>query len=143
MTLHNFSFRNDPLNAPKGQEVIRAIDEIVDIFPNLPKLVQEHKVAPSPVIVSKAPIAPAPSPAPAPSTSLTPSLPSGLLKVKMFGKRIDHQGFSRHTIPKNHRKCSVNVIRSCILVAPATVSYQIYQRDQYHVSSPNCPLKLS
>ena len=26
LTLHNFSFRNDTLNAPKGQEIIRAVD---------------------------------------------------------------------------------------------------------------------
>ena len=33
LTLHNFSFRNDPLNAPKGQEIIHAFDEAVEIFP--------------------------------------------------------------------------------------------------------------
>ena len=33
LTLHNFSFRQDPLNAPKGQEIVHAIDEAVEIFP--------------------------------------------------------------------------------------------------------------
>ena len=93
MTLHNFSFRNDPLNAPKGQEVIRAIDEVVNIFPSPPKLVHEPKVAPLPIIVPKVPTAPPPAPAPAPSTSLTPALPSGLLKVKMFGKMKERNTF--------------------------------------------------
>lgn len=67
LTLHNFSFRNDPLNAPKGQEIIRATDEIVEIFPAKQGQVEQA--------VKKTP-----------STSLNPMLPSGLLKVKMFGK---------------------------------------------------------
>ncbi len=75
LTLHNFSFRNDPLNAPgNGQEIIRAVDEVVEIFPNKP----------APVSASK-PQAPA-------STSLNPSL-SGLLKVKMFGKMKEKNQF--------------------------------------------------
>ena len=64
LTLHNFSFRNDPLNATKGQEIIRTVDEVVEIFPNLPQLheqkpqkirenVEVHTKSASP-IVSKA-----------------------------------------------------------------------------------------
>ena len=98
MTLHNFSFRQDPLNAPKGQEVVHAIDEAVEIFP--PKFESMEKmVASKPIIPKEKPIIPKEVMEPAPvtktperqkiisdSTSLSPSLPSGLLKVKMFGK---------------------------------------------------------
>ena len=97
LTLHNFSFRQDPLNAPKGQEVVHAIDEAVEIFP--PKFESMEKmVASKPIIPKEKPIIPKEVMEPAPvtktperqkiisdSTSLSPSLPSGLLKVKMFG----------------------------------------------------------
>ena len=91
LTLHNFSFRNDPLNAPKGQEIIRAIDETVEIFPMKPepeKAPKPEKVVTTPTPAPAAAVKPSP-----PSTSLTPSLPSGLLKVKMFGKMKEKNAF--------------------------------------------------
>ena len=33
LTLHNFTFRQDRLNAPKGQEIVHTADEAVEIFP--------------------------------------------------------------------------------------------------------------
>ena len=52
MTLHNFSFRQDPLNAPKGQEIVHAIDEAVEIFP--PKFESvENMVASKPILPLK------------------------------------------------------------------------------------------
>ena len=98
LTLCNFAFRQDPLNAPKGQEIVHAIDEAVEIFP--PKFESMEKmVASKPIIPKEKPIIPKEVMEPAPvtktperqkiisdSTSLSPSLPSGLLKVKMFGK---------------------------------------------------------
>ena len=104
LTLHNFSFRQDPLNAPKGQEIVHAIDEAVEIFP--PKFENMEKMVPGKPIIPKE-ITPAPTKMPATpitktperqkivtdSTSLSPSLPSGLLKVKMFGKMKEKNAF--------------------------------------------------
>ena len=67
LTLHNFSFRNDPLNATtKGQEIIRSVDEVVEIFPNLPQVHEQkpQKIREN-VEVSKA----------SPTVSKTSSLP--------------------------------------------------------------------
>jgi len=134
LTLHNFSFRNDPLNATKGQEVIRAIDEVVDIFPSPAKLFLEPKVAPSPkpspkpspVTVSKAPIASAPSQTPVPSTSLTPALPSGLLKVKMFGKMKERNTFDTQpaTIEKSDSLMEIDDDEDFDLETPHTSKTQ-------------------
>ena len=111
LSMHNFSFRNDPLNAPKGQEIIHAFDEAVEIFPakiskiDADKLIQhrheakqkheskqkiehQHKT-PERKIADK----PAPERKLIESTSLSPSLPSGLLKVKMFGKMKEKNTF--------------------------------------------------
>ena len=35
LTLHNFSFRKELMNAPKNQEIAHALDEDVVIFPKL------------------------------------------------------------------------------------------------------------
>lgn len=83
LTLHNFSFRNDPLNAPKGQEIIRGFDEVVEIFPPLPKV----EPVKTPDRIKD----------PSIGTSLSPSLPSGLLKVKMFGKMKERNAFDSPT----------------------------------------------
>ena len=72
LTLHNFSFRPDPLNAPKGQEIIHAVDEQVEIFPKIDLPVEKPK--------KETP------------TSLNPAL-SGGLKVKLFGKMKEKNTF--------------------------------------------------
>jgi hypothetical protein len=50
LTLKNFSFSNDRLNAPIGQEICRAVDEVVEIFP--PKPVVPPAVLDSPMLSS-------------------------------------------------------------------------------------------
>ena len=77
LTMHNFSFRADPLNAPKGQEIIRGIDEQVEIFP---------KKAEVPLEIQ----APGKKETP---TSLNPAFQSGTLKVKLFGKMKEKNTF--------------------------------------------------
>ena len=118
LSMHNFSFRNDPLNAPKGQEIIHAFDEAVEIFPakiqaakiskiDTDKLIQhrheakqkhkseqkniehQHKTPERKIVDKPAP----PERKLIESTSLSPSLPSGLLKVKMFGKMKEKNTF--------------------------------------------------
>ena len=98
LTLHNFSFRNDPLNASKGQEIIRAVDEVVEIFPPKPVVLPvpvEPKSVPSLPVVSKTAVHPVENSRQTaqPSTSLSPALPSGLLKVKLFGKMKERNTF--------------------------------------------------
>ena len=73
LTLHNFSFRPDPLNAPKGQEIIRAVDEQVEIFPKAKEQPVEKPKVEKP-------------------TSLNPAM-SGGLKVKLFGKMKEKNTF--------------------------------------------------
>ena len=92
LTLHNFSFRNDPLNAPKGQEIIHAFDEAVEIFPAQIDTIEKMMVAKAPTSASKSQDRKLAA-ASAESTSLSPSLPSGLLKVKMFGKMKEKNTF--------------------------------------------------
>merc|ERR1712051_1001471 len=124
--------RNVPLNATKGQEIIRTVDEVVEIFPNLPQVheqkpqkirenVEVHTKSASPIVSKASPTVPKTSaspiiskpspaivskalpsatiskasPAHAPSTSLSPALPSGLLKVKMFGKMKERNTFDQ------------------------------------------------
>lgn len=77
LTMHNFSFRPDPLNAPKGQEVIRGVDEQVEIFPKRPEPVAEVSKKETP-------------------TSLNPAFQSGTLKVKLFGKMKEKNTFENH-----------------------------------------------
>ena len=75
LTLHNFSFRNDPLNATKGQEIIRTVDEVVEIFPNLPQVheqkpqkirenVEVHTKSASPIVSKASPTVPKTSASP-------------------------------------------------------------------------------
>ena len=95
LTLHNFSFRNDPLNAPKGQEITHAFDEAVEIFPAQIDTMEKMMVAKAPA-GSKSQdrkLAAASASTASESTSLSPSLPSGLLKVKMFGKMKEKNTF--------------------------------------------------
>jgi hypothetical protein len=51
LTLHNFSFRKELMNAPKNQEIARASDEEVVIFP---KLQSSPSTQPAPSIVKGA-----------------------------------------------------------------------------------------
>lgn len=88
LTLHNFSFRNDRLNAPKVQEICRAVDEVVEIFPPKPVVLPAAAVLDTP----KKPIKEITT-----ATSLSPSLPSGVLKVKMFGKMKERNAFDSPT----------------------------------------------
>ena len=54
LTLHNFTFRQDRLNAPKGQEIVHTADEVVEIFP--PKFESmENMVASKPLYLRKPP----------------------------------------------------------------------------------------
>ena len=93
LTLHNFSFRNDPLNAPKGQEIIHAFDEAVEIFPAQIDTMEKMMVAKAPAKSQDRKLAAASASTASESTSLSPSLPSGLLKVKMFGKMKEKNTF--------------------------------------------------
>ena len=76
--MHNFSFRADPLNAPKGQEIIRGIDEQVEIFPKKAEIPLEMPMQSS---KKETP------------TSLNPAFQSGTLKVKLFGKMKEKNTF--------------------------------------------------